>query len=158
MTDIQIAWAIIAVGFLGCIVPLLPGPPLVWLGAAFYAYRTDWNQVGIPILVVLLVLALVGSTADIWMSSLGAKKTGASRWATIASLLGGFVGLIVASIPGLIIGSIGAIALVEYSQHKDWNKVLKASGGYLAGYALSIVVQILVCLAMAGIFALAVRF
>jgi uncharacterized protein YqgC (DUF456 family) len=157
MTDLQIAIAIMVVGVLGAIIPLLPGPPLVWLGATYYAWKTQWTEVTIPTIVFLLVLAIIGSTADIWLSSLGARKTGASGWATVASIVGGLVGLIVASLPGLFIGSIGAIVLVEYSRHKDWNKVIRASGGYLAGYLASLVVQFTICLLMIGIFFVALR-
>jgi uncharacterized protein YqgC (DUF456 family) len=38
------------------------------------------------------LLAVIGSTADVWMSALGAKKTGASGLATLASMVGGFIG------------------------------------------------------------------
>jgi uncharacterized protein YqgC (DUF456 family) len=158
MDDITLHTTIImGVGLLGAVVPVLPGPPLVWLGAMYYSYRTDWTEVSWLTLAVLFLLAVIGSTADVWMSALGAKKTGASGWATLASMVGGFIGLLVFSLPGLFIGSIAAIALVEYSRHKDWNKVLHASKGYLAGYLLSIVVQIFTCLLMIGLFVAAVR-
>ena len=65
---------------------------------------------------------------------------------------------VVGSLPGLFIGALGAIALVEYYQHKDWNKVLKASKGYLIGYALSLVVELLCCFLIIGIFLLVLRF
>ena len=148
---------IMGIGLLGAVVPVLPGPPLVWLGAMYYSYHTGWSEVGPPMLALLFVLAIAGSTADVWMSALGAKKSGASGWATVASMVGGFIGLLVLSLPGLFIGSIAAIALVEYSRHKDWNKVLGASKGYLVGYLLSIVVQIITCVVMIGLFLAAVR-
>ena len=153
MTQTMTETAIImGLGLLGCVIPLLPGPPLVWLGAVYYAWRTDWAQVGWPMLVLLLVLGIIGSTADIWMGYLGAKKGGASVWASVASLVGGIVGLILFSIPGAIIGSIGAIAIVEWQRHRDWNKVMRASGGYIVGYLLAMVVEIVICVAMIGLF------
>lgn len=157
MTDLQIAWLLIFAGLVGAVVPLLPGPPLAFAGAAYYAYKTGWQEVAPLTLVVLGVLALAGSTADIWLSSAGAKKGGASGWATLASMIGGIVGLFTLGLPGLLLGSIGAIVLVEYTRHKDWSKVMKASGGYLAGYLASLVVQLLVCITMAGIFWAAVK-
>jgi uncharacterized protein YqgC (DUF456 family) len=104
----------------------------------------------------LALLAVAGATSDIWASALGAKKSGASGWATVASAVGGVIGLLLLSIPGLFIGAIAGIALVEYSRHKDWNAVMKASGGYVVGYLVSLVVQLFVCLLMMGIFAAAV--
>ncbi len=159
MNDIMMHTALImGVGLLGAIVPILPGPPLVWLGALYYSYRTDWTQVGWPMLALLLVLAVAGSTADLWISAMGAKKSGASGWATVASLVGGVIGMSVLWLPGLLIGSIAGIALVEYSRHKDWKKVAQVSKGYLVGYLVSIVVEIAVCLLMIGLFVAAVRF
>ena len=157
MTDLQIAWLLIAAGIVGAIVPLLPGPPLAFAGAAYYAWKTDWTEVAPLTIVALGLLALAGSTADIWLSSAGAKKGGASGWATLASLVGGIVGLFTMGLPGLLLGSIGAIVLVEYSIHKDWSKVVRAGGGYLAGYLASLVVQVLVVITMAIIFWAAVK-
>lgn len=147
---------IMAVGLLGAILPLVPGPPVVWLGALYYAWRTNWVDVGWPSLLLLLVLAIIGGTADVWMGYLGASKGGASGWATLASIVGGLIGLVVFSVPGALIGSIGAIMLVEYARHRDWRKVLRASGGYLVGSLLATVVEIIVCIVMIGLFAAAV--
>ena len=144
-------------GVLGCIIPALPGPPIVFLGAIFYAWRTNWEQVSWPSLSILFLLMLVGSSSNLWLSYFGARKGGASIWASVAGFFGGLVGLIVFQLPGLFIGAIGAIAAVEYSQHKDWNKVLKAGTGYIAGYLLSMVVELLVCFMMIGGFLLAIR-
>jgi uncharacterized protein YqgC (DUF456 family) len=152
MTDLQIAWALLIAGLVGAVVPVLPGTPLAFLGPTYYAYKTQWAEVAPLTIAALLVLAILGSTADIWLSSLAAKKSGASGWATVASIVGGIVGLLVASLPGAILGSIGAIVLVEYSRHKDWNQVMRASGGYLAGYLASMVLQVLIVLLMMGIF------
>ena len=158
MNDLMLYTALLmGAGLLGAVLPLVPGPPLVWLGALYYSYNTNWQEVGVPMLALLFVLAVAGSTADIWVSALGAKKSGASGWATIASMVGGVIGMMVLSLPGLFIGSIAGIALVEYSRHKDWNKVLNASKGYLAGYLLSIVIEIFTCLLMIGLFFAAVR-
>lgn len=159
MNDIFIQTAIImAAGVLGCIIPALPGPPLVFLGALFYAYRTNWEQISWPSLSILFLLMALGSTSNLWLSYFGARKSGASMWASVAGFFGGLIGLLVFSLPGLFIGALGAIAAVEYSRHKDWGKVVKAGKGYLAGYLLSMVVELLVCLLMIGIFLAAVRF
>ncbi len=143
-------------GLLGAVIPFVPGPPLVWVGALYYAWRTDWTEVGWLILTLLLVLAIVGGTADLWMGYLGARTGGASGLATLASLVGGIIGLLVFSLPGAIIGSLGGIVLVEYPRHGDWRRMLRASGGYVVGWLLSSVVEVIICLVMIGIFLAAV--
>lgn len=148
-----LALAIMLVGLIGCALPILPGPPLVWLGALFYGWQTDWQRIGPIFLTLTLLLALAGGTAELWMGFLGAKKGGASFASQIAALVGGLVGLLVLSVPGLLIGSIGAIALVEWRKHRDWNAVMRAGGGYLAGYLLSMIVEIFSALLIIGFFA-----
>lgn len=158
MNDATIITAVIMlVGIVGSVLPFVPGPPLIWLGALYYAWRTDWQVIGWPVLVLLLVLALVGGTADWWMGYLGASTGGASIWATLASMVGGIAGFFVFNLPGMLLGSIGAIALVEYSRHRDWRKTLRAGGGYLVGSLLAAVVEVVIALVMIGIFVAAVR-
>lgn len=144
---------IMAIGLLGCIIPVLPGPPIIWLGAVFYAWRTGFTTVGPLLLGVLLVLAIIGATADLWMGFLGAKKGGASPWSQVAALIGGLIGMLTFSVPGLLIGSIGAIVAVEWQRHRDWNAVMRAGGGYLVGYLLSMMVELAIALVMIGLFA-----
>lgn len=144
---------IMAIGLLGCVVPVLPGPPIIWLGAVFYGWQTGFKAVGPIFLGILLLLAIVGATADLWMGFLGAKKGGASPWSQLAALVGGLIGLILFSVPGLLIGSIGAIVAVEWQRHREWGAVVRAGGGYLVGYLLSMVVEVVVALIMIGLFA-----
>jgi uncharacterized protein YqgC (DUF456 family) len=159
MSDISLQTTlIIVIGFFGCFVPVLPGPPLVWLGVLFYAWRTEWQQVSVATVVVLLPIAIAASTSNLWLSALGAKKTGASGWSTLASFVGGLIGLAVASLPGMLIGAVGAIVAVEYSRHRDWHKVVRASGGYIAGYLLSMLVEVATSVLMTVVLLLAIRF
>jgi uncharacterized protein YqgC (DUF456 family) len=159
MNDILLQTAIIMlIGLIGCIVPVLPGPPLVWIGAMYHGYRTGWDEVSPAVLVVLFVLAMVGSTADTWMSFLGARRSGASLWSSLAGSVGGIIGLLVFSLPGAILGALGAVAAVEWYQHRDWSKVMVAGKGYLKGFFLAFVVQFVICLFMIGIFVMALRY
>lgn len=158
MPDLSIQVALImAAGILGCIIPALPGPPLVFLGAIYYAWQTKWVEISWPSLSLLFVLMLIGATSNFWLSFLGTRKSGASVWTSVAAFVGGIVGMIVLSLPGLFLGALGAIALLEYSRHRDWRKVLNAGKGYLAGYLLSIVVELAVCIVMIGVFLVALR-
>jgi len=158
MSPIMTATAIImGVGLLGAILPLIPGPPIVWLGALYYAWRTQFLEVGIATLVVLGILAIVGGTSDWWLGYLGARHGGASGWATLASFVGGIAGLIVFSVPGMIVGSLAGVVAVEYLRHRDWQRVMRASRGYLAGWLLSAVVEVAVCVVMIVLFLVAWR-
>jgi uncharacterized protein YqgC (DUF456 family) len=57
----------------------------------------------------------------------------------------------------MLIGSLAGVILVEYTRHRDWRRVLRAGGGYLAGWLLSTVIEVAICIIMIGIFLLAVN-
>jgi uncharacterized protein YqgC (DUF456 family) len=150
-------WLIVAlvlmfIGLLGVILPLVPGILLVYLAALLYAVIEGFAKIGPITLAVLTVLAVVGVTADIWVSSLGAKVGGASVWALLGGLVLGLVGLIFFSLPGAIVGAVAGVIAVEMWRVGDWQKVLKSGGGWLIGWLLSTVVQLSIALIMIAIF------
>ena len=140
-------------GLAGCVMPVLPGPPLAWLGALYYGWQTGWAKISPLILGLLLIIALVGATADWWMGALGAKKGGASAWSQVAALFGGLIGLIVFSLPGMLIGSVAAIVAVEWHRLREWKGVMHAGGGYVIGFLLAMVVEVICTLFIIGVFA-----
>lgn len=147
-----VALVLMLIGLLGVVLPLVPGIVLVYLGALLYAIMEGFARVGPITLTVLTVLAVVGVTADLWVSSLGAKAGGASVWALLGGLVLGLVGLIVFNLPGAIVGSVAGVIAVEMWRVGDWRKVLKSGGGWLIGWLLATVVQLSIALIMVAIF------
>jgi uncharacterized protein YqgC (DUF456 family) len=143
---------IMFVGLLGTVLPVLPGTVLILLGALFYAVLDGFQSVGWPTLLVLGLLTIVATTADIWVGGLGARAGGASGWSILAGLLGGLIGLIFFSLPGAVIGAVLGVLLSEIVRVRDWKQALKAGGGWAAGWLLSVVVQLVLGLAMVVIF------
>lgn len=156
-TPLVLALIIMGVGLIGAIAPLIPGPPIVWLGALYYAWQTNFQAIGMLMLIILAVLAIVGGTSDWWVSYLGARRSGASGWATLASLVGGIVGFFIFNVIGMLVGSLAGVVIVEYLRHRDWRRVVRAGRGYLAGWLLSAVVEVGVCIVMIALFLVAVR-
>ena len=151
--NLLIAIALMIAGLVGCFVPVLPGPPLAWLGALYYGWQTGWEKISPFWLVTMFIVALVGATADWWMGFLGAKKGGASALSQVAALFGGLVGFVVFSLPGMIIGSVAAIVAVEWHRLREWRGVVRAGGGYLVGFLLAMVVEFVCTLIIIAIFA-----
>ena len=149
---LTVALAAMFIGLLGVLLPLVPGVALIWLVALVYAIAEGFKNIDPITMIVLSIIALPGITADIWVSSLGAKAGGASLWSIVASLVGGVVGFLVSTLPGAIIGALVGLMAVELFRAKDWRQALKASGGWIAGWLLAAVVQIVVGLIMIAIF------
>ena len=144
---------IILVGLIGTVLPILPGTVLILIGAFLYALVEGFQAVGWPTLLVLGVLTLLATTADLWASSVGAKMGGASGWSVVFGLLGGLVGLVIFSLPGAILGALAAVLLTEILRQDDWRQALKAGTGWIVGWLLSTILQVAIGVIMVAIFA-----
>jgi len=149
---LTVTLAAMFISLLGVLLPLVPGVALIWLVALIYAIAEGFKNIDPITMIVLSVIALPGISADIWVSSLGAKAGGASLWSIVASLVGGVVGFLISTLPGAIIGALVGLVAVELFRAKDWRQALKASGGWIAGWLLSAVVQIITGVIMIAIF------
>jgi uncharacterized protein YqgC (DUF456 family) len=140
------------VGLIGTVVPVIPGTILIFVAAFVFALIEGFQIIGWPTLLALGILAAVATTADIWVSSVGAKMGGASGWSVFIGLIGGLVGLVLFSLPGAILGAVIGVLLTEIIRLGDWRKALKAGGGWAIGWALATVVQLGSGLIMVAIF------
>lgn len=151
--------AVMGLGLVGALIPVLPGIELIWIAALIYAVAERFITIDPLTFAALTILAAVGITANIWASHLGSKLGGASWQALLAGLglgaLGFVIGLIVGGIgalPAGLIGALGGILLVEYHRRRDWKETASAGTGWLVGCLLSCVVQFILGLAMVLLF------
>jgi uncharacterized protein YqgC (DUF456 family) len=152
ITVLVLALITMLIGIIGTVLPIIPGTVLIFVAALVYALVEGFQAVGWPTLVLLGILATLATTADIWISSLGAKMGGASGWSVVVGLLGGLAGFIVFNLPGAILGAILGVLLTEIIRVGDWRQALKAGSGWLIGWALSTVFQLGMGLIMVAIF------
>jgi uncharacterized protein YqgC (DUF456 family) len=79
----------IFIGVLGSFVPVIPGPPLSWIGLLLLQYTS--NVAFSPIFIgVTGVIALLATLLDYYLPVLGTKKYGGSKggvWGAIMGLL-----------------------------------------------------------------------
>ncbi len=162
------------VGLAGSVLPGLPGVTLIFLSAAVYSFLTDFDFVGIPILLILFLFAAIAFVADFFATSYGARRFGASNWGTVGGALGGLVGTLigllfagVGSLFGLIFGTIGGVFLGEYLRRRrqgpgeqspaggDWRRTTRAAGGVFVGFVASAIAQGMLGLASVVVFVLA---
>jgi uncharacterized protein YqgC (DUF456 family) len=140
------------VGLIGTVAPVIPGTILIFLGALLYAAVEGFQVIGWPTLVVLGILTIIATTAELWASSVGAKVGGASGWSVVVGVIAGLVGFVVFNFVGAIAGTVLGVLGAELVRVGDLKQALKAGSGWLIGWALSTVLQLVIGVSMAAIF------
>jgi uncharacterized protein len=143
--------ALMAVGVVGTVVPVIPGALLILLGAVLGAWIDDWTRVSWWTLGALGVLTVLSIIVDFVAGSFGAKRLGASRLAmtgaavgTLAGMFTGFWGLLFMPFVGAAIGEFMSMRNLERA-----GRVGVATGvGLLIGTA----VKVALAFSMIGIF------
>lgn len=154
-----IATALVVLGLAGTVLPALPGLPLVFGGMLLAAWVGDFQQVGVPMLVLLGVLTLVSLAIDFWATALGAKRVGASRKAVVGAIIGTVGGLLLGPV-GLVLGPfLGALA-GELLHRRSLDRAhigdaARIGVGTWLGILFGIVLKLGLAFAMLGLFALA---
>lgn len=149
-----LATLMIAAGFVGAILPALPGVPLVFCGMLLAAWADGFAHVGTFTLIVLGVLAVLSIVVDFIAGVLGAKRVGASRRAIIGAAVGTLVGIFF-GIPGLLLGPFVGAVLGELSAGGGLHKATGVGVGAWIGFLVGTVFKLGICFAMLGIFAFA---
>ena len=124
------------VGFAGCFLPVLPGPPLSYLGLLLLHF-TDKVQFSATQLVVWGLLVVVVQILDYVTPVLGTKYGGGSKWGNWGCVLGTVVGILFGPFAGAVIG--------ELLGGKKSFDAFKAGIGAFIGFLLSVVAKMSLC-------------
>jgi uncharacterized protein YqgC (DUF456 family) len=157
--DLHALWYVLAVvlivvGFVGTIVPALPGVPLVFAGMFVAAWADGFQHVGVWWLVGLGVLTVIALAVDFLAGLAGAKRVGASRMALIGAAVGTIVGIFF-GIPGLLLGPFLGALIGELVAGGTLKRATGVGVGAWVGFLIGTVLKLGVCFAMLGLFALA---
>lgn len=133
---------LVLLGIAGCVLPILPGPVLSFLGLLLLALLKQFSPPLTPTLIMIMaILTIVVTAGDYFIPLWGAKKYGTSKWGIWGSVAGMAIGIFFPPF-GMLLGAlIGAVA-VEWLVQKERGKALKAGWGVfigsLAGTALKL--------------------
>ncbi len=144
---------LIIVGFLGVLLPGLPGLFLFFLGSALIYWFNPGVLSGWTVF-LMFVGFLATFPLDILGTLIGAKWGNATKWGLFGAAVGGFIGLFF-GLPGLIIGPVGGAFIAELIIKKRSVKD-SASAGAGAGMGLLISTAGKALLALLLIFALVI--
>jgi uncharacterized protein YqgC (DUF456 family) len=156
ITLLLIAFILMIVGILGSFLPVLPGPPISWVGLLLL-YLTKAVPMSYTVLGVTLFVALVVGILDYVIPAKGTKRFGGSKYGIWGTNIGLVVGIL-APIPfGFIIGPfVGAFVGEMINDSKDSQKAFKAATGSFIGFLASTFIKFVVSIIFFGLFLLKV--
>lgn len=148
-----LGFILMLIGIIGSFLPILPGPPISWVGLLLLhftsAINMTWAFLGITLAIALLVFAL-----DYVIPAIGTKKFGGTK----AGVIGTTVGLVVALIfpvfgPfGIIIWPFIGALVGELLNKADKKTATKAAFGSFLGFLTGTFMKFLVAIVYLGLF------
>jgi uncharacterized protein len=151
-TLLIIAFILMIIGIMGSFLPVLPGPPISWVGLLLL-YLTKAVPMSYTVLGITLVIAVVVGILDYIIPAKGTKHFGGSKYGIWGTNIGLVVGIL-APIPfGFIIGPfVGAFVGELLHDSKDSQKAFKAATGSFIGFLASTFMKFVVSIVFLGLF------
>jgi uncharacterized protein YqgC (DUF456 family) len=133
-TTIIILGLLLAVaGFVGCILPILPGPPLSFIALLLLSFARDWEPFSVTFFIVMGGLTILVTVLDYLVPAVGAKKYGATKFGIWGSIIGLFVGLFFFPPFGLFLGGFAGAVVGELLAGREGKEALRAGWGSFIG-------------------------
>ncbi|MEB2317463.1 MAG: DUF456 domain-containing protein [Pseudomonadota bacterium] len=156
-----LAWigvvALIVVGVLGAVVPILPGAVFVFAGIALGAWIDDFTRVSGTVVIIAAVLMALAWIVDYLSAMLGAQRVGASRQAVIGALIGTVAGVFTGLVGVLFLPLVGA-AVGEFIAVRDVPRAGTVGVATWIGMIVGIAVKLALSFMMIGLFVFALLF
>jgi uncharacterized protein len=123
-------------GIIGCLVPVLPGPPLSFVGLIML-HITRFGHFSNKVLLILGIMAVVVTVLDYIVPVWGSRKLGGSKYGARGATVGLIIGLFLGPM-GIIIGPLAGAFVGELLFKDDINYAIKAGFGSLLGFLTGI--------------------
>lgn len=145
-------FCLMIIGILGSFLPVLPGPPISWVGILLL-YLSPQIENNYWILGVTLIIAIIITILDYIIPAQGTKKFGGSKYGIWGTNIGLIIGII-SPIPfSFIIGPfLGAFIGEIIYDTKDHNRALKAATGSFLGFLAGTFIKFLIAIIYLGLF------
>ena len=124
------------IGIIGCLVPVLPGPPISFLGLLLL-HASRFGNFSLTTIIIFLVVSIVVTILDYIVPVWGTKRFGGSKYgirgATVGLIIGFFLGPF-----GIVLGPLIGAIVGELIFKDDMHYALKAGFGSLLGFLTGI--------------------
>ena len=140
---IVFAFLLLVAGIAGCILPVLPGPPLAYAGMLLL-HLTDKVHFTTHQLVIWLVVVIVLQVVDYITPLLGSKYSGGTSFGNRGCMAGTLLGLFF--MPwGVIVGPFIGAVVGEMLGGQDLSHAIRAGIGTLLGFLFGTLLKVIIC-------------
>lgn len=150
-------WILVAVlmlaGLAGALLPVVPGPALVFTGVLVAAWIDDFAFIGPWALGIFAVLTVIAHLLDFIASMGGAKASGAGRGALLGAALGTVVGIFF-GLPGIFLGPFVGAVIGEMLTVNDFYHATRAGIGAWFGVIVGMAAKLAISFTIIGGFLL----
>lgn len=151
----DLLWTVVACGFMlagivGSVVPLLPGPPLSFVGLLILQLR-EQSSFTLKFLLIWLVIVIIIAILDYVVPIYGTKKFGGSKYGMWGCGIGLIAGLWFGPL-GIILGPFIGAFVGEMMATEQSDKALKAAFGSFIGFVFSTLIKLIACFVMGWYF------
>ena len=129
---LAIAIVLMIAGIAGCLLPVLPGPPLSYLGLVVLHF-TRFADISRNLFIILAIVAIVVTVIDYVVPIWGTRRFGGSKYGMRGATVGLIIGLFLGPF-GIIIGPFIGAVVGELLFKDDIKYALKAGFGSLLGF------------------------
>jgi len=132
-------------GLIGCLLPVVPGPPLSFLALLIISAAKNWEPFSATFLIVMGCLTAAVAVMDYVIPIKGAQKYGASRYGIWGSMIGMLVGVFFIPPFGMILGAFLGALLGELFAGRAGREAVRAGWGTFMGTMLSTILKVVFC-------------
>jgi len=123
-------------GLIGCVLPVIPGPPISFIGL-IVLQLTRFADFELKFMLVLAFVTILVTILDYVVPIWGTKKLGGTRAGLWGAGIGMFVGIFFFPPIGLIIGPFLGAFVAELIKGAEVNQSFRSGLGSLLGFMLS---------------------
>jgi len=143
---LALAIVLMILGIAGCLLPVLPGPPLTYLGLVVLHF-TRFADISKNLFILLGIVAVVVTVIDYVVPIWGTRQFGGSKYGMRGATVGLIIGLFLGP-PGIIIGPFIGAVVGELIFKDDFKYALKAGFGSLLGFLTGVGLKLAAALLM----------
>ena len=133
---------LLALSFLGCFIPVLPGPFLAFMALLVLGFVNQFTMPSIFVLCVMGVLAFAITLVDYFIPVMSAKKFGVSKFGSRGALIGTFLGLLAFPPFGAIIGALLGAMTGQFIKERNMKTAFYAGWSVFIGISISTGVKV----------------